>query len=124
MSTKKVICSYIDIAHVSDILSVKDQIVSFRENKEWTRLNAKSKIVYQSQLEIPNAGSIMLETVTVNVDSADALNLQNGKEYYVLCVHAGMTELIVGSLEYPAKKTFSSDGVRTTFTFTCVSPEN
>lgn len=122
MATKKHICSYADYAHVADISNIKGDKVFFQDGKEWKRINAKSKITYQGTSENPDAGSIMRETVTITADSKDVEELLNGLEYYVLKLFVGSQTFIVGSLDYPSKKTFTDDKVRVSITFSCAYP--
>lgn len=113
-----------DIVHVGDVKNIRNQSVFFQDEKDWMRVKPRGKIVYQSQMETPDAGSICKETVTVTVDSKDVQQLLTGLEYYILRLFVNETMLLVGSLDYPAKKTYSDDKVRVSFTFTSTSPKN
>lgn len=122
MASKKHICNYADYAHIDDIVNIRENSVFFQEEKEWKRINAKSKITYQGTSENPNAGSIMRATVTITADSKDIEELLNGLEYYVLRLFIGSQTLLVGSLDYPSRKTFTDDKIRASITFTCAYP--
>lgn len=124
MEDKKIICSYMDIVHVADVLNIRNSTVFFQDGKNWMRVKAKGKISYQAKLDNPNAGSIITESIATTADTKDVENLLNGLEYYIVRLFIGNDNFLVGNLEYPAKKTYSDDKIRTSFTFTRISPKN
>lgn len=124
MLLKKSICSYMDIVHVADVLNIRNDNVFFQDGKSWIRVKAKGKITYQAKMETPDAGSIATETITATADTRDVEYLLNGFEYYIIRLFIGNEILLVGSLDYPVKKTYTDDSIRTSFTFTCISPKN
>ncbi len=113
-----------DIVHVADVLNIRNSTVFFQDGKNWMRVKTKGKISYQAKLDTPDAGSIITETITTTADTKDVENLLNGLEYYIVRLFVGNNDFLVGSLEYPAKKTYSDDKIHTSFTFTRISPQN
>lgn len=118
---KTYVCAFLDYAHRDDVEVLKGNVIVLRAGKNWTRLVSKSKITYQTATETPDAGPVKKETVTVTADSTEVEPLTNPKEYYILRLHIDGKEVIVGSLDFPAKKIINDDKVRASVTFTRTS---
>lgn len=115
------ICAFMNYVHHGDVQALKNNIIAFKAGKNWTRLPAKAKVTYQSGTETPDAGPVKKETVTVTADSGDVQSLFNALEYYILQLNIGGKDIIVGSMDYPAKKIVADDKIRATVTFTRTS---
>lgn len=122
MSKRTIICSYLDWVHISDVELSEDKTISLKAGSSWTRIMSQNKVTYQSETDNPSAGAINNESVNVTAYTNDVSELLNRSENYILRLFDQDEEIIIGSLEYPAIKSYSNNKIRATITFNCQSP--
>jgi len=116
------ICSFLDYIHLSDVLSDIDGEIITRPDVVWTRISAKNKIAFNTDPENTDAGTILKQVVSLPADVEESSSLLNSKRYYIIRLTIDDEIVTVGSTEYPAVKTYSDNKIRSTITFTRLSP--
>jgi hypothetical protein len=103
-------------SHLSDIPQISGTTINLKAGVVVTTIPAL-KITYNQRTDQPNAGALQTETVTIEAYISDVSSLLDATERYVLRPATDDGKFIVGSVEFPALKTFSDDKVRATITF-------
>lgn len=111
-----------EYAHVSSFEPTDNGSLVFKYPVGWRRVQAKAKVTYQMGTETPDAGTITKETISLVADCDDITELINRNQYYILRLFTSDGFFVVGSLNYPARKTVSSDKSRAIISFECTSP--
>jgi hypothetical protein len=119
---KNNICSYLDYVHISDVLSDIDGEIILKSDVAWTRITAKNKITYTTDGVDADAGTIKKDVVTLPGDVQESISFLNSKRYYIIRLTIDDEIVTVGSTEYPAVKNYSDNKIRSTITFTRLSP--
>jgi len=119
---KTILCSYINYVHVSDVESIDNNIVEFKNEKSFTKLKGIKQAVYTSTTDPSTAGTILKETVTISAYSDKAAGLINSKQYYILQIVTPDANFLVGSQDYPALKTISDNKITASVNFEASSP--
>lgn len=119
----RIICNRIELVHQSQIARMSDTTIELKANMSFTLLNLESKATYSSQTQKETAGILKTETVTAKIryDQNNILlstNLQN----FIIRLYTDNETFIVGSLDYPAKLTYTSDKIYVNLTFKATSP--
>jgi hypothetical protein len=112
----KVICKSIEVVKASEVSSISGTTINLKAGVVVTTIPAL-KITYNQRTDQPNAGALQTETVTIEAYISDVSSLLDATERYVLRPATDDGKFIVGSVEFPALKTFSDDKVRATITF-------
>lgn len=112
----RIVCKSIEVVKASDVDSITGTDITLKAGGVISTILA-TKITYNQRTEYPNAGALSTETVTIEAYLSDVSTLQNATERYILRPSTNEGKFIVGSLEYPALKTFSDDKVKATITF-------
>lgn len=104
------ICNKIEIAFASDTVPM------------FVPLLYTNNVVYSMDTDPNNsAGNVKKQTVIVEAYSKDVQDLINSRELYVLKLYTDDNSFIVGSSNFPARKTIRDDKKTTTITFECES---
>ena len=119
---KTILCSYINYVHVSDVESIDNNIVEFKNEKSFTKLKGIKQAVYTSTTDPSTAGTILKETVTISAYSDKAAGLINSKQYYILQIVTPDANFLVGSKDYPAIITISDNKITASVNFEASSP--
>jgi len=122
MSKRTIICSYFDWVHISDVVSTEDNTIVLADGKSWTRILSQNKVTYQSETDNPDAGPINNESVNITAYSNVVTELLNRNQNYILRIFEDDQELIIGSKDYPAQKSYTNNRIRVTLSFNCQSP--
>lgn len=112
----KVVCKSVEVVKASDVQSISGTTINLKSGGVITTIPAL-KVTYSQQTTQPDAGALQTETLTIEAYVSDVSSLLNATERYVLRPSTDSGKFIVGSVEYPAIKTFSDDKVKATITF-------
>ena len=120
---KKTLCSQIDLVHISNIEKIiENEIIPFSEDKI-IKLLLEKKAEYSSQSQQPSAGTLLNETVQVRIKYDEKLIFMNsGYKYFVLRLYTDDGIFLMGSPEYPAEVSYTSDKIYANITFKASKP--
>lgn len=119
----RVICSQLELIHISDIEKMDANHIELKPEKKFQRLILEDNAEYTNQSQPTDAGTTQSETVTVKIKYDERLSFINSAlEYYVLRLHTDSRTFIVGSLEYPAQISYNDNKVFINLTFKTSKP--
>lgn len=120
----KVICHRLLCTHTSEIEKMHGNDISFIPGKDFQEYTLEGSATYQNQTQHPDAGAICTETVTAKIKySEDLFFLKFALEYFVLKLFSDTDEFVVGSIEYPAKISYTHDKRFVNLTFKVTRPQ-
>lgn len=118
----KVICKRLEMILHSNVEGIIKDKIYLEKNKGFTSIPLE-KIEYMSQSSPSDAGNVLNETVTARVRySQDLMFLNTALKNYILRLHTGDVSFFVGSPDYPAVLTYSTDKIYVNLTFKATSP--
>lgn len=119
----KIICNRLELIHVSDVKGSGNGNVELKNNKSFTSVVLEEKAKYDSQTQKNASGVLKNETVSAKIRYNDDLRiLQSDLQNYILRLYTDKESFIVGSVDYPAKLTYTSDKIYVNLTFKTSSP--
>lgn len=105
------------------VASVDGSVISSFDDNEFINIASSSKISYESQTENSPAGTILIETVTIQVKlSKMDERLKSPFQFYILSIFTTDGNIVVGSKCFPAKKEISGSELNKTITFIAKRP--
>lgn len=120
---KKILCNQIDLLHISYVEKIiENEIITFSEN-EFIKLLLEKKAEYSNQSQQSSAGTLLNETVQVRIKYDEKLIFINsGYKYFVLRLYTDDGIFLMGSQEYPAEVSYTSDKIYANITFKASKP--
>lgn len=117
------LCSRIEVIHCDDVLKILGDEVILQEGKSFFDCKLESASTYQGAKQQNSAGVILNETINAKMKYfEDCIFLKFPLEYYILKVFTNHGVFIVGSLDYPAVMTLTTDKTYINLTFKASSP--
>lgn len=119
-----IICKKLDLVHVTNVDWLHEDTIVLLPNEKFIRVLLSEQAVYQANRTNTDAGSILNETVNAKVRLNDELKvlLRVSLKNYVLRLHTNEGLFIVGSKEYPAELSYSTDKFFVNLSFKASSP--
>ncbi len=117
------LCSRIEVIHCDDVLKILGDEVILQEGKSFIDCKLESASTYQGAKQPNSAGVILNETINAKMKyGKDSFFLKFPLEYFIVRVHTSEGIFIVGSLDYPAVMTLTTDKTYINLTFKASSP--
>jgi len=119
----KVICKRLELINPEDVEVCYQNTITLKRGKQFSDL-LLDQSEYTSQSKETDGGSVLNETVTVRLRySEDLPFLKSPLKYFILRVHTNKDSFLVGSPEYPAILTYSTDRIHVNLTFKATKPQ-
>lgn len=119
----RILCNKIELIHISDIVSMEKDQITIRDGMEFLLLPLEDSASFSRQSSVGNPGVVFNDQVTARLKfKADYSFINTQLKYYVLRLHTDASQFIVGSLDYPAELTFTTDNIFVNLTFKASMP--
>lgn len=120
---KKTLCSQVELVHISNIEKISDNVITPLSEGQIIKLMLEKKAEYSSESQHSQAGTLLNETVQVKIKYDESLIFMNSAyKYFVLRLHTNDGIFLMGSIQYPAILTYSSDKIHINITCKASKP--
>lgn len=117
------ICSRIHAIHCNDVSKIVGNEIFLTEGKSFIECRLEDPSTYQGAKQQSSGGIILNETINAKMKYfEDCVFVKFPLEYYILKVFTNHGIFIVGSLDYPAVMTLTTDKTYINLTFKASSP--
>ena len=112
-----------EVVHRNDIEKIEGKQVIFKSDKKFSQVELDEPAVYSSSSKNSDAGVMLTETVTAKTKNNSKVSfLKNALKYYIIRLYTNTDNFLVGTLDYPAEKTYTSDHNTINFTYKASKP--
>lgn len=119
----RVICSRLELVHISDIEKMENNNIEFKPDKNFLQLTLEGNADYSSQSQNTKSGKILNETISAKIKYESDLPFCNhALKYYILKLYTDSGPFVVGSIDYPTELSYNDNKLVINLNFKASSP--